>query len=328
MSARIILTIAASVLALALTGCTTVRHIERDAPVSAEKLEEAKYLIDTTRQTNALVYRLSTASADKCTASDAPHRAPFSLLLNGANNPSEELRTAIYRVAGIAELPVVQIHTPALHAYEGARVLTVNGKSTSNMNKVFTAMHDALEDNHALELTFDDGRSLTAAPVAGCTALVSTDYTKQLKESFNNFNGVEVTPASWLKLARNDNERAFVLARSIYFTDAAGQGKLFSAYLGGSAASGVLRGLTFGLGTLVVDPKMVAVRMRRNANRTDADLFALSIMRRAGFDAQAALAFAQRSIEEGGVWPSEADELKFDADRLAALKRALSDLPM
>jgi predicted small secreted protein len=323
MNASIISTIAVSVCVFVLTGCTTMRHIERDAPVSKEKMEEARYLIDTTRQTNTLLYRLGTASADQCTASDAPHRAPFSLLFNAANNPSDELRTAVYRVSGIAELPVVQIHIPELRAYEGARVLTVNGNSTTNMNKVYTAMHDALEDNHRLELALDDGRSLTTAPVVGCPSLVFTDYTDQLKETFNNFNGAEVTPKSWLKLARNDDERAFVLARSIYFTAAAGQAKLYRAYLGGSAVSGVLRGLTFGLGTLVVDPKTVVVRMRRNASRTDADVFALDTMRRAGFDAQAAIAFAQRSIDEGAAWPSEADELKFDAERLASLKQAL-----
>ena len=112
-----------------MTGCASTRQVQRDIPVSAAMLDEANYQVDSTRHTNAMLYRLSTAAADQCTATDASHRAPFSLLFNGANT-SEELRTAIYRVSGTAELPVIQAHVPELQAYDGARVLKVNRQST------------------------------------------------------------------------------------------------------------------------------------------------------------------------------------------------------
>lgn len=324
MTTRAISILVLSVVLAALTGCaSTTRKVERDTPVSAAALAEARSLMDSTRETNALLYRLSVAAADQCTASDAPHRAPFSLLFNGANVPSEELRTAVYRVSGVAELPVVQAHLPVLRTYDGARIVSVNKQSTSNLNKVYTALHDASVDNRTLELTLDDGRTVTAAPVAGCSSMVLTDYSGLLKEPFNTFGGTEVTPKSWLQVTRNEDERAFVLARSIYFTAADGDAKLRHAFYGGSVVSGVFRGLTFGLGPLIVDPKTVAVRMRRRSNKEEADAFALVAMRRAGFDPQAAHAFAQRSIDEGKSWPGDTDELKFDAPRLAALKRAL-----
>ena len=95
------------------------------------------------------------------------------------------------------------------------------------------------------------------------------------------------------------------------------------ALYGGAAVSGVVRALTFGVGTLLVDPKTVAIRMRRRANRTEADAFAVVAMRSAGFDPQAALVFAQRSLVESRAWPADSDELKFDSERIAALKRSI-----
>jgi len=325
MSMKTMAALALAVLTLAgLTGCaSTIPDVKRDAPVSSAMLEEATFMVNSTRQTNALLYRLGAAAADQCTTTDAAHRAPFSLLFNGAN-PSEELRTAIYKVAGVAELPLLQTHVPELKAYEGARVRTINRQATGNINKVYAALRTAFEKNDRLELVLDDGRSLSTVPTAACPSFVLTDYSGKLKEAFNNFNGTEVTPRSWLQLAHTEDERAFILARSIYFTGADGDPKLRHAFYGGSAASGILNGLTFGLGTLVADPKQIAVRMRRSANRSDADAFALTVMRRAGFDPQAALRFARRSIDEGSAWPHEADELKFDADRLAELQRSLA----
>ena len=305
-----------------MTGCASTRQVQRDTPVSTAMLDEAKYQIDSTRHTNAMLYRLSTAAADQCTATDASRRAPFSLLFNGANT-SEELRTAIYRVSGVAELPVIQAHVPELQVYDGVRVLKVNRQSTDNINKVYSRLRDAFENNESLELTLDDNRSVTTKPVLACPSFVVVDYSGRLKEAFNNFNGYEAIPRYWLPLARTEDERAFILARSLYFTGAQGEAKLRHAFYGGAAVSGVLRGLTLGLGNLIVEPKAIAVQLRRKGDRSDADLFALNVMRRAGFDPQAALQFAQRSMVEGGTWPSEADELRFDADRLGALRRSL-----
>jgi hypothetical protein len=324
MNTKLISILAIAALALSgLTGCaSTGRQVNREAPVSPEVLREAKDMIDSTRQTNALLYRLSTAAAVDCAAADAPYRAPFSLMFNAQDIKSDELRTAIFRVSGIAELPTLQAHAPAVSRYEGARIVTINRQSTTNLNKAFKAMRDAVSANQSIELTMDDGRSLTALPLPACPTLVFTDYAGQVAEPISG-GGVEVTPKSWLQLARNDDERAFILARSIYFTGAEGEAKLFHALLGGAAVSGVLKGLTFGLSALVIDPKTLAVRARRSANRAGADAFALRVMQRAGFDRHAALALAQRSLDEGGAWPRDCDELKFDAARLAALKRNL-----
>lgn len=307
---------------VSLNGCSTAqRKLDRDAPVSAAMLEQARMQVSTTRQTNSLVYRLSTAALDQCANSSVRLRAPLSLLFN--DSASDQMRTAIYRVSGMAELPVIQAHTAALSAYEGERIATINGQATSNLNKAFNAMNDAVRSNTPVELTLEDGRMLKESPVAACQTTVFTDYSAQLKEAFNTLGGTELTPKSWLQLARDDNERAFILARSIYFTGAEGESGLRYALYGGAVVSGVIRALTFGVGTLLVDPKTVAVRMQRSAHRADADAFAIVAMRRAGFDPLAALAFAQRSIDEGKSWPADSDELKFDAARYAALQRTV-----
>ena len=323
MTVKLMATLAAAFLALAtLSGCAgTGRKLNREAPVSAAQLEQARFQVTTTRQTNLLVYLLSTAAVAQCADAGVRLRAPLSLLFN--ENPSDEMRTAIYRVSGMADLPVIQAHTAALAPYEGARIVSINGQDTSNLNKAVSAMNDAVRANKPVELALEDGTLVKELPVAGCPTMVLTDYSAHLKEAFNTLGGTEVTPQSWLQLAHDDNERAFILARSIYFTGSVGESRLRYALYGGAVVSGVVRALTFGVGTLLVDPKTVAIRMRRRANRTEADAFAVGAMRSAGFDPQAALVFAQRSLVESGAWPADSDELKFDSERIAALKRSI-----
>lgn len=77
------------------------------------------------------------------------------------------------------------------------------------------------------------------------------------------------------------------------------------------------------MGGLLVDAKTIAVRLQRRASRSDADVFAVKAMRRAGFNPHAAVVFAQRSLDEGQAWPADSDELKFDGERIAALKRSI-----
>lgn len=321
MTLKMMATLAATFVTFAsLSGCASpLRKLDRDAPVSAAMLEQARFQVNTTRQTNSLVYRLSTAALEQCADASVRLRAPLSLLFN--DNASDQMRTAIYRVSGMADLPVIQAHTAALNEYEGERITAINGQATSNLIKAFNAMNEAVRSNNPVELRLEDGRVLKELPVAACPTTVFTDYSSQLKEAFNTLGGTELTPKSWLQLAHDDNERAFILARSIYFTGAEGESSLRHAMYGGAVVSGVIRALTFGVGTLLVDPKTVAVRMQRSANRIDADAFAIRAMRHAGFDPHAAMVFAQRSFDEGKAWPADSDELKFDAARLAALKR-------
>ncbi|MGZ8291001.1 MAG: hypothetical protein ACXW2U_14565 [Telluria sp.] len=316
---------ATAILALAglATGCaSTTRQVDRNAPVSAALLDEAKFVTDSARETNELMYRLSTAAGDACAASDAPYRAPFSLLFNAPDEKSDALRTAIFRVSGLAELPAIQAHDTAVSQYDGARIVSINRTGTINLARAFAAMQEAVRDNKPIELALDDGRTLSATPVAACPSLAFTDFGGSTSEALAS-GAVEVTPRSWVQLARNRDERAFILARSIFFTGAEGEARLRHALYAGAAVSGVLRGLTFGVSGLIVDPKAIAVRVRRSANRADADAFALRLMQRAGFDRAAALALAERSVSEGGAWPKDCDELKFDAERLATLKANL-----
>jgi predicted Zn-dependent protease len=87
----------------------------------------------------------------------------------------------------------------------------------------------------------------------------------------------------------------------------------------GAAASGVLKGLTLGVGNLIIDPKVLALRMQRKSHRGDADAFAIRAMKSAGYDPRAALALARRSVDAASAWPADADELKFDQERLERL---------
>jgi hypothetical protein len=309
---------------LLLGGCATNPAVDRSVTVSAETRAEVKRLLDHELATNQLVYQLSRVGVEDCKDAGLDFRAPFSLLYNNTGLSSKEMRTAIFNAYGLEGQAMFQSHTPELAAYDGARVVEVNGESTHNPNKVLGSTLQAMQKQRKLSLKFEDGRSVEALGQRACPSLVNGDFTGIAKHAVNYGGFIEMLPTAWAKLIRTPDELAFVLARSIYFTGAEGQAKLRHALYAGAAVSGVLRAVTFGVSALVTDPKTLAVQARRRANRLDADAFALRLMRRAGFDVNAALAFAQRSLDEGAIWPGECDELRFDQERFDALKAALA----
>ena len=305
-----------------LGGCASPHAVDRGLRVSPEMRQEVERLVAHEKVSNQLVYQLGTAGADACTDAPLHYRSPFSLLYNNAGLPSAEMRKAIFDLEGIEDQALLQTHLPALQAYDGARVVAVNGISTRNPGKVLGTMLEALEQRRPLDLKLEDGRYLQAAGQPGCPSLVGGDFTGKGR-SVENFGIYEVVPTAWAKVVRTPDETAFVLARSIYFTGAEGRLKLRNALFAGAAVSGVLRALTFGVSAIVADPKHIAVQARRRANRADADAFAVRLMARAGFDTGAALVFAERSLAEGTAWPEECDELRFDRERLDALRALL-----
>ena len=308
---------------LLLTGCATSPAVDRGLRVSSEMRSEVQLLVEHDLASNGLVYRLSVAGADACVDAGLQRRSPFSLLFNPTALPSAEMRTAIFQLYGLEHQARLQAHTPELAPYDGALVVAVNGESTANPGKAMGSLLRALDREQPLTLRLEDGRKVEALPQRACPGIVGSDYSGRAKAA-ENFGGiVELVPASWAKLVRTPDELAFVLARSVYFTGGEGQHKLRHALYAGAAVSGVLGGLTFGLSNLVADPKRMAVQARRRLNRQEADAFALGLMRRAGFDVKAALAFARRSMEEGAIWPDECDELRFDQERLDALQRQM-----
>jgi hypothetical protein len=310
-------------LLLLLSGCATSPAVDRSLTVSDATRSEVRRLVEHDLASNGVNYRLSIAGADDCRDAGLQHRSPFSLLFNATALPSAEMRTAIFQLYGLEHQARLQAHTPELAAYDGARVVAVNGESTANPGKAMGSLFRALDKQRPLTLRLEDGRSVEAQPQRACPGIISGDYTGIAKAP-ENFGGiVELVPTAWAKVVRTPDELAFVLARSVYFTGAEGQHKLRHALYAGAAVSGVLRALTFGVAQLVADPKRLAVQARRRLNRQEADAFALRLMRRAGFDVHAAVAFARRSIEEGAIWPEECDELRFDQERLAALQKLI-----
>lgn len=308
---------------LLLAGCATSPAVDRNLRVSSEVRSEVQRLVEHDLASNGVLYRLSVAGADACPDAGLQHRSPFSLLFNATALPSAEMRTAIFQLYGLEHQARLQAHTPELAPYDGARVVAVNGESTANPAKAMASLFQSLDRQRPLSLRLEDGRSVEALPQRACPGIISGDYTGIAKAP-ENFGGiVELVPTAWAKVVRTPDELAFVLARSVYFTGGEGQHKLRHALYAGAAVSGVLGGLTFGLSNLVADPKRMAVQARRRLNRQEADAFALELMRRAGFDLNAALAFARRSIEEGAIWPEECDELRFDRERLEALQRQI-----
>lgn len=305
-----------------LGGCASTRPVDRGVRVSPEMRQEVERLFAHEKTANQLVYRLGTAGKDECTDAPLHYRSPFSLLYNSDSLPSAEMRKAIFDMEGLEDQALLQTHLPELQPYDGAHVIEVNGASTRNPAKVLGTIFTALEERRPLQLKLEDGRSLQTAGQEGCPSLVSGDFTGKGR-SAENLGIIELVPTAWAKVAHTPDETAFVLARSIYFTGAEGRVKLRNALFAGAAVSGMLRALTFGVSAIVADPKRIAVQARRRANRADADAFAVRLMRRAGFDAGAALAFAERSLAEGAAWPEECEELRFDRERLDALRAAL-----
>jgi antitoxin component of RelBE/YafQ-DinJ toxin-antitoxin module len=137
--------------------------------------------------------------------------------------------------------------------------------------------------------------------------------------------GFEGLPFSWYSVASSDEEWAFVVSRSLYFTSDGGKSRLTAGLLTGSAANGLAKGLTFGLSALVFDAKVSVVGAVRKRYLSEADLFGLQVLDAAGMDVDKALAFAQRMSQEQAL-PSELTELHFSAERLLALNTEASRL--
>lgn len=137
-----------------------------------------------------MVYRLSTAALERCADARVRLRAPLSLLFN--DNASEEMRTAIYRVSGVTDLPVIQAHTAAPNE-GGARITAINDQAASNWNRAFNALNDAVRSNKPVELTPEEGRVLKELPVAACPTTGFTGYSAHLKGAFNPLDGIELT---------------------------------------------------------------------------------------------------------------------------------------
>jgi len=317
-------TIAIALLTLAvLSGCAaTGSGLNHQAPVSEAKLGQARAMVGKQRQYNDVVYQLS-LGASACAGADPQYRAPFSLLFNNKAIKDKELRNALYATLGAEDQPVLQAHTPVMRQYDGAQVVSINGQRTDEQTKALGAEMDAVDDNATLHLLLADGRTVDIQALAACRSIVMADSTSTIKEALFTNTAMELTPISWTQLANNEDEQAFILARSVYFTAGEGRGKLRNALYAGAFLNGVLKGLTFGLSPIAGDAKMAALRARRRANQSDADVYALRLMKDAGYKPAAALAFALRSQTEGAAWPADCDELKFDAARIAKLQQAL-----
>jgi hypothetical protein len=316
-------TLSIALLTLAvLSGCASSGGLNRQAPVSEAKLSQARAMVNSQRQYNEVVYKLS-AGARACAEGAPQYRAPFSLLFNNKAIKDQELRNALYAVLGAEDQPVLQAHTAAMRPYDGAQVVSINGTQITDQFKALRAEMDAVGGNATIHLVLADGRAVDTQPLKACNSLVISDSTSTIKEALFTGGPIELTPISWTQLAGSEDEQAFILARSVYFTSGEGSGKLRTALYAGAAVNGVLRGLTFGLSGFIGDAKTGAVRTRRGANQSDADVFALRLMKDAGYKPGAALDFARRSQSEGNAWPADCDELKFDASRIGKLQQAL-----
>lgn len=303
-----------------LSGCASSGGLNRQAVVSEVKLNQARAMVNSQRQYNQLVYQLS---AGACADGDPQYRAPFSLLFNNKAIKDQELRGALYAVLGAEDQPVLQAHTAAMRPYDGAQVVSINGKQITEQFQALRAEVAAVNDNTPIHLVLADGRAVDTLPLKACRSIILSDSTSTIKEAMFTSSPIELTPISWSQLAANQDEQAFILARSVYFTSGEGSGKLHTALFAGAAVNGVLKGLTFGLSGIIGDAKLGAVRVRRNANQSEADIFAVRLMKDAGYNPHAAIDFARRSQSEGDAWPADCNELKFDAARISKLQQVL-----
>jgi hypothetical protein len=317
----IFISITAALLAT-LTGCaSTGAPVDRTIKVSDAVLAEARGMAIEERTNNAMMYRMGVAASALCGDGEPQYRAPFSLIIN---NPTAkpEMRAALYAVIHADKLPVLQALAPSLAEYDGAEVAALNGESFDKPQKAAAALGKAVRANEDITLRFADGRQVVTHAISGCPSTVMVNLFGKTREPVD-VGATEVLPRSWSQLPASDDERAFILARSMYFTGSEGGAKLRNAALGGAVANGLLRAVTLNLSGAVVDLKTQAVRVRRASNRTDADAFALRVMARAGFAPSAALAFARRAQVEGAVWPDDCAELRFDAKRIEQMEDAL-----
>jgi hypothetical protein len=276
------------------------------------------------RTNNAMMYRMGVAASALCGDGELQYRAPFALIIN---NPTAkpEMRAALYAVIHADKLPVLQALAPSLAGYDGTEVAVLNGESFEKPQKAVAALGKAVRANEDITLRFADGRQVVTHAISGCPSTVMVNFFGKAREPVD-VGATEVLPRSWSQLPANEDERAFIMARSMYFTGSEGGAKLRNAALGGAVVNGILRAATLNLSGAVVDLKTQAVRARRASNRTDADAFALRVMVKAGFDPSAALAFARRAQAEGAAWPEDCAELRFDAQRIEQMQATLRNV--
>jgi hypothetical protein len=308
------------------TGCaSTGAPVDQTLKVSDAMLAEARGMTDEERTNNAMMYRMGVAASTLCGDGTPQYRAPFALLVN---NPTAkpEMRAALYAVIHADTLPVLQALAPSLAGYDGAEVAMLNGQNFDKPKKVAAALNQAVRANEDIVLRFADGRQVVTHAISGCPSAVMVNFFGKAGEP-GDVGTTEVLPRTWSQLPASNDERAFILARSMYFTGGGGGAKLRNAALGGAVGNGILRAVTLNLSGAVIDLKTHVVRARRAGNRADADAFALRVMARAGFDPAAALTFARRSQEQGAAWPDDCAALRFDADRIEQMQAALRDVP-
>lgn len=318
----------AALLMLALTGCASyspaVDKAVRDIP--PEKIATAKAATDGFIRSAVLVERMSRLAVGVCTQKG--QRLPFDMAINPQLKDAD-LRAALKAVGGWDAQPKLIALVAEAAPHHGKYVARVNGEpiKAGDVNTAHWAAVKAVNDGKLAELEFTDGSKWAAAGTTGCFGRVALDAGgfARLTEVSNMGLGFEGLPFSWYSVASSDEEWAFVVSRSLYFTSDGGKSRLTVGLLTGAAANGLVKGLTFGISALVFDARVSVVGAVRRRYLSEADLFGLQVLDAAGMDVDKALAFAQRMSQEQAL-PSDLTELHFSAERLLALNTEASRL--
>jgi hypothetical protein len=243
-----------------------------------------------------IAYRLATRGVALCS-----NVGPLNPLLlysakTAGHDLSAEALSAIYQSYGLDE------HVRVLDVLTGAPVITgglargdliisIAGQVVDDDKAV--AAERALQGAVAAGKGFDiivaqkgsGHRAVHVTPALGCSGQVLVLATKDVTTDVVDYAGDAVgLPADLVHYFSTDDALAFLVGRQFYYLGTSASVGREAAGYAGVALGGVLRALTFGIGNALLHPVGNAVALARKAGADDADLFALRIMKAAGYD--------------------------------------------
>lgn len=308
-----------ALVAVLATGCASYKQPPTLAveKIPADKIRFAKSAVSASELNAKSFETVARASNEQCVRKGS--RIPFVTYTNPAIRNDDNLRAAYAHAGWVGPPRLVATHASAA-SVDGKYIASVGGKKIEPGEAyiAYTSAYDLAKDKKPIPVTFTDGTSTTFAHYEGCMGLAMVEPTDPDKFAKNSGFSLEVLPLAWGLVPENEDERLFLMGRALYFVSGPGAGPLESSALAGKVAGGFVKGLTFGLGTMVYNPATTIYSVTRARMVGDADVFGFHAAVRAGADPKRILNFALNNAAKA---PYGIEELLFSAERVEAIRK-------
>ena len=306
-----------------LVGCASYREPVRmaEASIPAAKLEEARKVVASLSTIARSAEAVALAGSELC--KNKANRLPFFFFQNPPLKDAE-LRAA-YVVAGLTEQPRLISTDSASSSVDGKFITKVGREDigVGEVTKAWVSSTALIRNKQPVDMEFSDGTKFTIPVKEGCGGVVLVDIGTFEPQNFGG--GVEGLSLEWFSQAQSEDERRFLVGRSLFYTSDDGRDTLAKGLFAGAALNGVLTGLTLGWSRAFIDTKVTVTRLARSSVLKEADAFGLRVAVRAGANPNAIMAFVRRmALQKEAATPMK--ELWFDDARDTALERVSEQL--